>query len=146
VLGLAGVSVSRSVLSLFLTQWRTAKKRPCRNCGQDRFFTNRGGEIRTRDLLLSSRVSGETLSRRSLRTTPCQIGALTSADGRWFMRVSGSVPLASSSQQQWALSLTLTLFLGQPRRASLSQRTARPTPGSELRPHGSSPGAVNRSL
>jgi hypothetical protein len=26
------------------------------------------------------------------------------------MRVSGSLTLASSSQQQWALSLTLTLF------------------------------------
>ena len=48
--------------------------------------------------------------------TPCRIHALTGAGGRWFMRVSGWIPLTSSSQQQWALSLTLTLF-GTPERA-----------------------------
>ena len=32
------------------------------------------------------------------------------ADGRWFMRVLGWLPLVGSSQQQWALSLTLALF------------------------------------
>ena len=44
-------SVNHSVLSLFLTLWRTAKKRPGRNYRQDRLLHNRGGEIRTRDLL-----------------------------------------------------------------------------------------------
>ncbi len=89
---------------------------PCRNYRQGCLLLNWGGEIRTRDLLSSSRVSGETLSRCSLRTTPCRIHALTGADGRWFMRVLGWVTLTSSSQQQRALSLTLTLF-GTPERA-----------------------------
>jgi hypothetical protein len=69
------------------------------------------------------RAAGETLSRRSLRTTPCRFGALTGADGRWFQREFGRVTLTSSSQQQWALSLTLTLF-GAHSRAERPARTA----------------------
>ncbi len=57
-----GVSVSHSVLSLFLTLWRTAKKRPCRNCLQDRSLANRGGEIR-------SRGEAETFERALARET-----------------------------------------------------------------------------
>ena len=69
-----------------------------------------GAHGRTPDLLPSSRLSGETLSRRNLRSTPCRYGALIRADQRWFLRVSGWVALVGSSQQRWALSLTLTLF------------------------------------
>ena len=40
---------------------------------------------------------------------PTWIHALTSADRRWIMRLSGSVPLTGSSRKRWALSLKLTL-------------------------------------
>ncbi len=62
MVSIAGVRASYSVLSLFLTLWRTAKKRPCRNCRQDRLLANRGGEIRTRDLLNPIRVAVRALT------------------------------------------------------------------------------------
>jgi len=51
-----------SVLSLVLSLWRTARKRPCRNYRQDRLLANRGGEIRTRDLLNPIRLAVRALT------------------------------------------------------------------------------------
>ena len=70
-----------SVLSLFLTLWRTAKRRPCRNCRQDRLLLNRGGEIRrrrpdlcrrqsTRDLLPSSRRRDTEQAKPAIHPMP----------------------------------------------------------------------------
>jgi hypothetical protein len=56
------VSVSHSVLSLLLTLLQTIRKRPCRNCLQNRLLPDRGGEIRCRG-------EAETLSMRNMRTT-----------------------------------------------------------------------------
>jgi len=55
-------SAKLSVLSLFLTLWRTENKRPCRNSRQGRILHNRGGEIRTRDLLNPIRLAVHALT------------------------------------------------------------------------------------
>jgi hypothetical protein len=60
--GSRGTSAKLSVLSLFLSLSRTAKKRPCRNYRQNRLLPNRGGEIRTRDLLNPIRVAVRALT------------------------------------------------------------------------------------
>lgn len=98
-----GDSVSHSVLSLSLSLWAHNEKATLPQLPTGPLFQYRGAGI-------CRRGAAETLSTRSMRSTPCRFCALTGARGHAFVRAFGRVSPVRSSHRRWALSLTLTRF------------------------------------